>query len=176
MPNPKLEALLRAIIACLGRNTNVPEITWEPANFQFVVAVDPRDQGRFVGKNGANHWAINALFWYAGLAQIQHIVRIELLSPEEPVRLGPRPFQKNPEWDQTRLKAMVFEILHSCFKTEPKFHIELSQVGRATVKISLDKYLQTPLLDPDFSKAVSTIIYCGGKVDGCSIETVIAWE
>lgn len=178
MPNPKLEALLRAIIACIGRKTTEPVIQWNEDAAAFSIQVSAHDQGRFVGKKGIVIWALKSIFWYAGLAQITRTVDINLLEPENPDKdRRAVPFRPNAKWDKARITAMIENILSACFNgsitgwsmTEPD-HAE------AEVSIHLNKYLHTPCSDPDFAEAINVLVHAAGMADGCSITTKVSWQ
>lgn len=179
MPNAKLEALLRSIIACLGRNTETPTVTWDETDHAFSIQVDGKDQGRFAGKEGIIYWAINTIFWYAGMAQILHTVKVNLLDPV--VRhngVGPMPYRPNPNWNRALVTAMVEEILAACFNGNVHTSYDLKELepAKALMNISLEKYLQTVCSNPDIGEAIERLVYAGGKVDGGSIKTQIRWE
>lgn len=177
MPNPKLENLLLAIIACLGPQTASPLIEWNEEKAAFSIRVSARDQGRFIGKNGVAIWAIKAIFWYAGMAQIKRTVDLILLEPEEGDRRT-APFRSNPNWDDEKIKKMIDAILDNCFNEASHSWIlePLPPSTESKVKIFLDKYLQKPCANPDFSEAIKTIILAAGMADGASIQTEIKWE
>lgn len=177
MPNAKLDALLRAIIACLGRNTIDPKIHWNEEEHAFTIQVDGHDQGRFIGKMGIILWAINTVFWYAGLAQIQHTVKINLLNPLNPKPgIGQMPYRPNPSWNRQIVKAMAEAILGTCFNSDPRMELRDTEQARAAMLIKLEKYLQTPCSSPDIGEAIEKLVYAGGMVDGGSIKTEIRWE
>lgn len=173
---PKLEELLRKIIACLGPKTENPVVLWNEEDATFSIQVNARDQGRFIGKNGTAIWAIKSIFWYAGIAQIKRTVDIDLREPEEGDRRA-APFRPNPQWNKARIGDMIESILSSCFNGVST-QLAIQSVGptSAVATVQLDKYLQTPCSDPDLAQALRTLIFAAGMADGCSIKTEIVWQ
>jgi len=177
MPNPKLEKLLRAIIACVGRKTTDPIINWDESAHCFHIQVNAQDQGRFIGKKGVVIWALKAIFWYAGLAQITHTVDIDLLEPKDPD--GERratPFKPNLNWDTAEIETMLNEILETCFKESPRYAIGKPEPAEAAISIILNPYLKTPCSDPDLAGAIKVVVHAAGMADGCAIKTEILWQ
>lgn len=169
---------MRSIIACLARNTREPKIQWHE-DFSFTIQVDGHDQGRMVGKQGIILWAINTVFWYAGMAQLTHTVKIELLNPENPMPgLGPSPYRLNPNWNRKLVTNMVESILSTAFKGTclARYELHESAPAKANLIVIMEKYLQTPCSNPDIGEAIEKLVYAGGMVDGGSIKTQIRWE
>lgn len=173
---PKLEQLLRAIIACLGPKTDKPVVEWDETNASFSIQVNARDQGRFIGKGGATIWAIKSIFWYAGLAQIRKTVDIQLREPEEGDRRA-TPFRANPNWNRKAVSDTVNLILETCFN-RPVVVWELREQGEAaaSIEIVLPANLQGTYQDPSLAEAIKTLMFSTGMADGCSIKTEVVWK
>lgn len=176
MPNPKLESLLRAIIACVGRKTAEPVITWDDTAHCFHVQVNPQDQGRFIGKKGVVIWALKTVFWYAGMAQVTRSVDIDLLEPKDPNDRRPTPFKPNLNWNTSKIETMLNAILSVCLNEPPRYTIEKPEPAEAMITILLNKYLQTPCSDPDLAEALKVLVHAAGMADGCSIKTEVFWQ
>ena len=177
MPNPKLEALLRSIIACVGRKTTDPLIQWNEETATFTIQVNARDQGRFIGKAGIVIWALKSIFWYAGLAQIMKTVDINLLEPKDPSSdQRAAPFKPNASWNRSKFTTMLERLLQTCFNEQaPDWHLETSEPAKALVTIEINKYLRTPCSDPDLEEAIRTLVHAAGMADGCAIKTEASW-
>lgn len=169
----RLRHLLETIISCITRHTN-PEI--DLGEHKFILRVDPRDQGRVVGKQGQAIWAIQTIFWYAGYTQAMHPWGIKLLEPEAPCKGLSSPFKFTAKWDREKIQKMLATIQEVCLPLHSSFRLEETDDTSATVFFQIDAYLQTPMLEPNFAEAVRIIVRAAGMVQGVSLKTEIIFK
>lgn len=173
-PEEKLHLLLDAIVASLSLHTKQPDISLETGNSHYTMSfrVDPRDQGRLVGKKGTVIWAIQTLFWYAGLTLAQHPCQIKLLEPENPQRdLPPQPFRFNKKWDRNKIKDLVSIIISSTLPQHATAFVTEIDDTTAKVVTKVEAYLKTPISEPSFLDAFDTILHAAGMRHGAKITT-----
>jgi hypothetical protein len=104
----KLRSLLEAIALAIGRRTKVPEIEHYANDAMFTLAVDPHDQGRFIGKLGSTIWAVQTILWYAGLTQFGWSYSVWLLVPAKSgTERRPVPFKFNLNGTARKLKIWL---------------------------------------------------------------------
>ncbi len=170
--------LLRAIVSAIGTNSPNPEIEFDENVPKFQLRVHPDDHGRIIGKKGANIGALETVMWYAGLVAIKRFCRVELLQPRTEGNRLPAPFLPNKNWDRKKLGSLVSLILSAVFnKPDTAWVIEDADEG-TIVRIVLDKYLKTPMSDPnpDIEKAMAIIIRAAGMAAGAQLQTVVEWK
>jgi len=175
-PQLKLRNLLETIALAIGRRTH-PEIEHFPNQALFTLQVDPHDQGRFIGKLGGTIWAIQTIFWFAGLAQFGWSYTVKLLEPDNPVReRSPVPFKFNPKWDRKKITDLVGQILDVCLKQFQDHSLLETGEASVTVNLKLMKYLKTNLSEPNFVEAFETILRVAGMSNGVQIKTEAVFE
>ena len=168
----RLKHFLRVIVAAIARSTKSPEILHYPNEALFTLAVDGKDQGRFIGKYGATIWSIQTLLWYSGLAQFGYSYSVKLLEPEIPFRNRvPMPIKFNPKWDRKVIHNLITEIIGACLPEHADYTIMETDATNAIVTLNLPKYLQMQLDDPCFSEAFATVIHTSGMTQGVSLRT-----
>lgn len=175
-PEAKLEALLRLIVANIGKMTIEPEIQYSPAEAQFSLRIDGRDQGRFIGKQGKTIGALQTIFWYAGLAQIQKTAAIKLLEPEDRLDRRSPPFTPNPNWDRKKIGELIDAILKACFNHVSAAWVIEDNAEHSVVQIQCDKYLQAPCSIPSIEDALKIVIHAAGMANGANLQTEVTWR
>lgn len=176
-PQLKLRSLLETITLAIGRRTKVADIECYPNDALFTLSVDPHDQGRFIGKLGSTIWAIQTIFWYAGLTQFGWSYSVRLLEPDNPVKeRRPVPFKFNPEWDRKKIKNLVSQICDTCLRSYCSWSLSETNAASLTVDLKLVKYLKINLTDPSFADAFETVLRVAGMSQGCQIKTDVTWE
>jgi predicted RNA-binding protein YlqC (UPF0109 family) len=176
-PQLKLRSLLETIALSIGRCTKVPEIECFPNDAIFTLAVDPHDQGRFIGKLGSTIWAIQTILWYAGLTQFGWSYSVRLLEPENPVKeRRPVPFKFNPKWDRKKIENLVSQICETCLRSYCSWSLHEIDRARLTVNLKLLQYLKINLTDPNFVDAFDTVVRVAGMSNGVQITTNPIWE
>lgn len=171
-----LEALLRSVIAGIGRKTSNPEIAYDPQDCEFTISVNPHDQGRFIGKKGIVFWGIQTLFWHAGINEAGRTAGFSLTEPDNPItdRRG-IPFRADPNWDRSAIKAMLQQISELCFDGASAALQEGGET-EATALIASKKSLQSRFSDPDLAEAARVVIKAAGMAHGCILGTRVTWE
>jgi len=176
-PQLKLRSLLETIVSSIGRRTKVPEIECHPNEALFTLAVDPHDQGRFIGKLGSTIWAIQTIFWYAGLIQCGWSYSVRLLEPDNPVReRRPAPFRFDPHWDRRKIENLVSTICDTCLRSYCQWSLLETNESKLTVNLKLMRYLRINLTDPSFTDAFETVLRVAGMSNGVQIKTEATWE
>lgn len=174
-PQLRLRSLLETITLAIGRRTKVPEIEHCPADALFLLKVDPYDQGRFVGKMGGTIWAIQTIFWYAGLTQFGWSYSVKLFDHPKEER-KPVPFKFNPKWDRKKIENLVSQILDTCLRSYCQWSIFETGEASVTVNLKLMQYLKINLTDPSFVDAFDTVVRAAGMSNGVQIKTEAIWE
>jgi predicted RNA-binding protein YlqC (UPF0109 family) len=176
-PQLKLRSLLETITLAIGRRTKVAEIEHYPKEALFTLAVDPHDQGRFIGKLGSTIWAIQTILWYAGLTQFGWSYSVRLLEPDNPVKeRQPAPFKFNPGWDRKKIENLISQICDTCLRSYCQWSLYETDEARLTVNLKLMRYLQINLTDPSFVDAFDTVVRVAGMSNGVQIKTEAIWE
>ncbi len=171
------EVLLRAIVGSICKRTKDPLVRWSEGGSIWVIQVDEKDQGRLIGKGGATFYALETCLWYAGLAHAQRPEPVKLISHPKTDRTPPKsPFKPNPKWNRKALGALVDVIGMACLKKKLAWVIEEQGDTEAIISIELDKYLKTPMSEPDFQLALETIIHSSAMSDGASVTANILWK
>lgn len=167
--------MLQSILRAICRKTPDPKIVMDPERDLWLVEVEGRDKGRAIGKNGKTAWALTALAWYAGYAHAQIPCRVQIagVAPKTP---GSAPFKINPDWDRKIIGSMLDTILEVCLKRKIPWVIKDTGPGEACVTVEMDRYLQLPMSDPDWSEALSIAIHSGGMSDGADLKTHVEWR
>ena len=175
-PEDKAEQMLRTIIKSLCKHTEEPMIRFKEATMEFIVAVDSRDQGRLVGKDGKTIWAIGTALWFAGLACIKRPIGIQLVEPKVRAPRTPSLFKSNSQWNKTRIIELVRAILQACMGVAAKPCSILSHGDAvAVIHLDLDVYLRAACRDPSLEEAIDIIIHAAGMVDGANLKTQATW-
>lgn len=174
-PQLKLRSLLETIALTIGRRTKVPEIEHYANDAMFTLKVDPYDQGRFVGKMGGTIWAIQTIFWYAGLTQFGWSYTVKLFDHPKQER-KPVPFKFSPKWDRKKIENLVSQILETCLRSYCTWSIFETGPASLTVNLKLMQYLKINLTDPSFVDAFDTVMRQAGMSNGVQITTEATWE
>lgn len=169
-PEMKLSRLLSTIVASIGQNTPNPEIEHFPNQAAFTLAVHPRDQGRFIGSKGITVWAIQTLFYFAGLTQCGYSYTIRLLEPDRPEK-DQKPFRFNPKWDRARIKSLLDTIIDCVLPKHASYTLTELDDTTALVSLKVVKYLNINLADPDFMEAFTSVVKASGMSNGVNIKT-----
>src|SRR6266446_1135059 len=143
-----LESLLRAILGSICRHTPSPRILHAGNRALFEIQIDGRDQGRCIGKAGGHIWAIQTLFWYAGLAQLGWSYSVILLEPEVEYRGGPEPFRFRKDWDRQKIKNLTDAIILACVPGHACCIIQEEGETSASAQLKMQKYLQLNMAHP----------------------------
>lgn len=165
----RLRTLLVDIISCITRHTHDPEITLD--DHRFILRVDPRDQGRCVGKQGNTIWAIQAVFWYAGYTQALGPWTIKLLEPKAPYKGLASPFKFTPKWDREKIHKMLASLSDVCLPSHSSYEVTEQSKTVATVKFQIEPYLRTAMSDPPIMDALTILVRAGGMAQGVSLTT-----
>lgn len=174
-PQLRLRSLLETIIFSIARRTKVPEIEHFPNDALFTFQVDPYDQGRFVGKLGTTIWAIQSVFWYAGLTQLGWSYSVKLMDhPLENRRSVP--FKFDPNWDRKKINFLIDRILETCLRHYCTWSLLETGPASLTVNLKLMRYLKINLTDPSFVDAFETVVRVAGLSNGVKIKTEAIWE
>lgn len=175
----QIEGMLKAIVSAICRKTRTPKIQWASIELMYALQVDGEDHGRMVGKKGLVYWAISTLLWYAGLAQITHVVSFKLHEPETSQKDRKNlPFELNPNWDKEPIRKLLEAICVVCLKgsDNASWVIEDGEDGEATVRFRIQEYLKQPMTEPNFEKALGIVIKQAGLAGGAAIETEVSWN
>jgi len=165
----KLKHFLRTIVSAIARSTPKPEILHYPNDALFKFAVDPKDQGRLIGKNGSTIWAIQTLFWFAGLAQFGYSYSVELVvTPKE--NRPSMPIKFSPDWPRKIINNLITEIIWACLPLHAEYTIE-EDGAKATINLKLPKYLELQLSNPSFPEAFTTVMRTAGISNRVSLRT-----
>lgn len=168
----KLRHFLSTIVFAIARATKRPEILHFPQEALFTLAVEPGDQGRFVGKHAATIWSIQTLFWYAGMAQAGYCYSVRLLGPPEPPRNRiSTPIKFSPTWSRKIINNLITEIIGACIPTHADYSIEEIDETKANVTLTIQKYLQERMEEPSFPEAFATVLRTAGMSQGVAIKT-----
>lgn len=173
-PEQQLQSLLETIVLSLSRYTDKPDIQYAYSNTTHTMSlrVDPRDQGRLVGKKGSVIWAIQTLFWYSGLTLAKHPCQIKLLEPETTQRNLPSPpIRYHKKWDRSKIKALMDCIILSCMPMHATASLTEIDDTEAKVTLQVEAYLKTPISEPSFLDAFDTILHSAGIISGAKITT-----
>lgn len=166
----RLKHFLRTIVSAIARSTPTPEILHYPNDALLEFAVDPRDQGRLIGKNASTIWAIQTLFWFAGLAQFGYSYSVKLADiPKE--RRPSMPVRFSPEWPRKVINNLITEIIGACLPEHADYEIEEIGECMALIKLRLPKYLELQLSDPSFPDAFGIVLRTAGISNGVSLRT-----
>jgi predicted RNA-binding protein YlqC (UPF0109 family) len=173
----KLRSLLETIVLAIGRRTKVPEIEHYPNEALFTLQVDPHDQGRIIGKLGRTIWAIQTIFWYAGLTQFGWSYSVKLLEPDNPIKeRRPAPFKFDPKWNRKKIGNLIDRILETCLRSYCSWSLLETGEASMTVNLKMMKYLRINLTDPAFADAFETVLRVAGFSNGVKIVTEVTWE
>jgi predicted RNA-binding protein YlqC (UPF0109 family) len=176
---PKLEKLLRDIVAAISRKTPDPEIYFDESTANFDLKVHSADHGRFVGKHGMTIFALKTIFWYAGLVSERRTVGLNLLEPEfdESVDKRALPFKPKENWDRKLIANICDEIICGTLGSGAGgIIIEETGETSAKVRFSIESYLQTAISEPDLVEALSIVIHAIGMSNGVTLNNEITWR
>lgn len=168
--------MARLVVGTICTNTKTPFVQYVEAARLMKIQVDGKDHGRIVGKKGFTVSALDTLLHYAGRAESSSPISINLKDPETRYKGPPALFKPRTNWDKAMISDMIHAILMACFKAPGDFLLKGNQPAQAHLDIALEKYLQTPLSDPPFDEAVSTIVHAAGMARGVSITTSFTWK
>ncbi len=172
-PEEQLKSLLETIVLSLSRHTPEPDIQ-HVYDRAMSLRVDPRDQGRLVGKKGSVIWAIQTLFWYSGLTLAQHPCQIRLLEPENPQRNLPSPpIKLHKKWNRGKIKYLIESIISSTMPKHARAFVTEIDDTEAKVVLEVEAYLKLPISEPSFLDAFDTIIHAAGMLSGAKITTEV---
>jgi len=104
--------VVRNLFASMTRPSSPPDI--EVRGGEFIVQVDPEDQGRVVGKHGRTIWAISSVVLMASLRVTGKQSRVTLLDPKRRSGGIQLPFKANPEWNKA-IVDILMEAFEKCF-------------------------------------------------------------
>lgn len=168
----QLRSLLEVIVSGIARKTPTPEIEHYPDRALFTLSVDPHDQGRFIGKLGATIWAIQTLFWYAGLTLCGYSYSVKLMEPEDPIlNRKPVPLKFNPKWDRKKIENLIANVLGSTLRSYASYSLSETSETSMTINLKVEKYLAITVADPNFVDAFSTVMRVAGMSSGVNIKT-----
>lgn len=172
------ESLLRAIVGSICKRSKDAVIRWSEAGGAWMIMnLDDRDQGRLIGRGGATFYALETMMWYAGLSHAQKPDPVRLPPKDKnPVAPPKSPFKPNPKWDRKALGKLVDVIGDACLKKKLPYVIEDQGDTEAIISIQMDKYLKTPMSDPDFDISLKTLIHSAAMADGASVTANILWK
>jgi predicted RNA-binding protein YlqC (UPF0109 family) len=174
-PQRRLHSLLETIVYSIARRTKAPEIEHYPNEALFTLQVDPYDQGRFVGRLGSTIWAIQTIFWYAGLTQFGWSYSIKLM--DHPIENRKSvPFKLDLDWDRKKIENLIGSILDVCLKHYCSWSTLETGPAALTVNLKLMKYLKINLTDPSFVDAFETVVRVAGFSNGVKIKTEAIFE
>jgi predicted RNA-binding protein YlqC (UPF0109 family) len=165
----KLSRLLSTIVFAIGQNTPHPEIEHFHNQAAFTLAVHPRDQGRMIGAKGATIWAIQTIFYFAGLAQCGYSYTVKLLEPDAPEK-DRKPFRFNPKWDRSRIRHLLDTIVDCVLPGHASYTLDELDDTTALVSLKIQKYLSMNLNDPNFAEAFANVVRASGMSSGVNIK------
>src|SRR5262245_26746884 len=168
----QLRSLLETIVSVIANNTPDPEIFHQPNCAMFTLEVDPHDQGRFIGKLGSTIWAIQTIFWYAGMTHCRYPYSVKLMEPYQPIfSRRPVPIKFNKNWDRKKIENLVADVIANTLRSFAKY--ELIETGETsmTIRLVIEKYLALPLSEPNFVEAFETLAKVAGFSNGVNIKT-----
>lgn len=169
-PQLKLQGLLETIVGAIQKSTAQPKIEHIRNEALFRLRVDPKDQGRFIGKLGGTIWGINTLFWFAGFTQMGYAYSIDLFDhPNHNHKAMPIKF--NRKWDRKKIENLVDVIVSTCLKSFASASLVEDGLTHLTVNLKLEKYLECVLASPNFPEAFETVLRVAGMSNGVQIST-----
>jgi predicted RNA-binding protein YlqC (UPF0109 family) len=167
----QLRSLLEHIVSVIAKKTPNPEINHLPNSALFLLAVDPHDQGRFIGKLGRTIWAIQTIFWYAGLTLCGYSYSVRLLEPDQPIRnRRPVPVKFEKSWDRKKIENFVAEMLGSTLRSYGSYSLRETGETSMTISLTIEKYLEFHISDPNFIEAFETLVRAAGMSQGANIK------
>ncbi len=172
------EILIRAIVGAICKRSKDPTIRWSDAGSIWLIqGLDDRDQGRLIGKGGATFYALETALWYAGLAHAKRPEPVKLITTQKSASAPPKgPFKPNPKWDRKAPGRLVDTITKACLKKTVPWSLEEQGEADALMSICLEKYLQTPMSEPDFETALKTLIHSSAMSDGANVTASVLWK
>lgn len=168
----KLRSLLETIVSSIAKKTPNPEIEHYHSSALFTLCVNPHDQGRFIGKLGGTIWAIQTIFWYAGLTLCGYSYSVRLMEPDAPImNRKPVPIKFNPKWDRKKIENLIAEVLGITLRSYASYSLVETSETSMTVFLRIEKYLSLNLSDPNFVEAFGTVMRVAGMSNGVNIKT-----
>lgn len=167
----KLDNLLLAICHGIARNTKSPVIKWDGSSITLQVCRS--DQGRMVGKSGANFWAAATAIFHASPESAP--VRLRLLEPIDGKNGHAMPFKANPDWNRPIIHHLLDELTQKCCSTMGSWMIEERGAASARVTVSLPEKDKQRVLDPNLSEAIKILVHAAGMAGGVSLDVDVAW-
>jgi predicted RNA-binding protein YlqC (UPF0109 family) len=179
MPTPSetLKETLMAIARAICQNTKEPTIDFDTTTMRMKLQVAKDDQGRCVGKNGTMIWALSAMMWWAGSAQLMQPVTVDLLEPDTR-RGSSKPSMPYREVSPTQahkqsIGTLLDTITKAVFKTTVPYVILAGPTLK--IEIQLPKYLQTSMQEPNFAEALDLVLVAACRAKGITAQTEITW-
>lgn len=168
----KLRSLLETIVGCIAKMTPDPEIEHYQNQALFTLSVNPHDQGRFIGKLGGTIWALQTIFWYAGLTVCGYSYSVRLMEPDCPVKnRKPVPIKFNPKWDRKKIENLIARVMENTLRSYASYSIIETSETSMTIGLKIEKYLAMNVADPSFVDAFETVMRVAGMSNGVNITT-----
>lgn len=172
----QLRSLLETIVSVISKKTPNPEIDHLPNRALFTLAVNPHDQGRFIGKLGRTIWAIQTIFWYAGMTYGRNPYSVKLLEPDEPLRdRPPVPVKFNKAWDYEKIENLIVAVIKNTLRSYASYSLLRNGDTSMTIKLTIEKYLELCIAEPSFTEAFAIIMRVAGMSQGCNINTEVTF-
>lgn len=172
----QLRSLLETIVSVISKKTPNPEIDHLPHRALFTLAVNPHDQGRFIGKLGRTIWSIQTIFWYAGMTHCRIPYSVKLLEPDEPFKNSrPVPVKFNKNWDRKKIENLVANVISTTLRSYARYALSETGETSMTITLSIEKYLALPISEPNYVEAFETLLKVAGMSQGVNIKTEAQW-
>jgi predicted RNA-binding protein YlqC (UPF0109 family) len=170
VPQVRLRSLLDTIVGAIAKSTSAPKIEHVFGEALFTLQVDPRDQGRFIGKLGGTIWAIQTVFWFAGFTQMGYAYSVKLF--DHPLtNHKAMPIKFNPKWPRKKIENLVDVTIKTCLRSFASYSLMEDDATHLTINLKLEKYLECVLASPNFPEAFSTVMRVAGMSNGVQIST-----
>lgn len=166
-----LRSLLEHIVSVIAKKTPRPVIDHLPNSALFTLAVDPHDQGRFIGKLGRTIWAIQTIFWYAGFTQCGYSYSVRLLEPDQPLKdRRPVPVKFKKSWDRKKIENFIADLLILTLRSFASYSLLETGESSMTISLKIEKYLDISTSEPNFIEAFETLVRAAGMSQGVNIK------
>lgn len=166
----QLRSLLEHIVSVIAKKTSDPAIEHLPQKALFLLAVDPHDQGRFVGKNGRLIWAIQTIFWYAGFTWCGYSYSVKLLDQDRPIHAQPVPIKFKKNWDRKKIENFVAGLIKNTLRSYARYAILETGETSMTITLTIEKYLAISISEPNFIEAFESLVKAAGFSNGVNIK------
>lgn len=170
VPQLKLQTLLETIVGGIAKSTAQPRIEHVFSEALFTLKVDPKDQGRFIGKLGGTIWAIQTIFWFAGYTQMGRAYSVKLFDHPN-INRKAMPIKFNAKWPRKKIENLVDSIVATCLKSFASYSLVEDGLTHLTIQLKLEKYLECVLASPNFPEAFETVMRVAGISNGVQITT-----